>query len=561
MAEADGVSNVSPPASTGSVAGLGEAFRMNLNTGQGVYSYAIPLPDGVAGLNPKLTLEYTQGTRSGPFGFGWQLALRTILRRLDLGTPGEQPETFLDGSNQITALKDGSYGAIYETAFSRYTRLGDGWKIEERNGDVWQIGTLPAARIADPAQPSNVQSWLVEQWTNASRNSVNYTWDTSDGIPYLTELRYAAYSVRLTYEARPDVRHDRRAGFLCTLAKRCTQIDLVLDPGAGETRLRTWTLTYITDAQSGISLLAAVQLRNLATTAATGGDILRPPVRFTYGAFDPNDIAVRYYPATASDPPPLDDPNSTLITLDQAPLPGVLEVQGGKQFYWRNNGSGWDFPQALPSAPFGGSIASAGAAFIDMNGNGKADLTLLAPGYVPGYFENNGQQGWGQFVAYPRNASATPDWQSDRLRFADNDADGRIDAIESIDRGFVLWHNGGELGWGEPSVVPAPASGSVIDFSNPLILLADMKGDGSSDVVEISSGSVRYWPNLGNGRFADVVLMDNSPRMRDLQTNPDCVFLADIDGDGCSDLLYLQDDRVTVCLNRNGSGVCSARRP
>ncbi len=553
MAEADGVSNVSPPASTGSVAGLGEAFRMNLNTGQGVYSYAIPLPDGVAGLNPKLTLEYTQGTRSGPFGFGWQLALRMISRQLDLGTPGVEPETLLDGSNQITALKDGSYAAIYETAFSRYTRVGDGWKIEERNGDVWQLGTLPEARIADPAQPSNVQSWLVEQWTNASGNSANYTWDTSDGIPYLTELRYAAYSVRLTYEARPDVRHDRRAGFLCTLAKRCTQIDLVLDPGAGETKLRTWTLTYITDPQSGISLLASVQLSNLATANATGGDVLRPPVRFTYGAFDPNDIAVRYYPATVSDPPPLDDPDATLITLDQAPLPGVLEVQGGKQFYWRNNGSGWDFPQALPSAPFGGSIASAGAAFIDINGNGKADLTLLAPGYVPGYFENNGQQGWGQFVAYPRNASATPDWQSDRLRFADNDADGRIDAIESIERGFVLWRNGGELGWGEPSVVPASASASMIDFSNPLILLADMTGDGSSDVVEISSGSVRYWPNLGNGRFADVVLMDNSPRLRDLQTNSDCVFLADIDGDGCSDLLYLQDDRVTVCLNRNGS--------
>ena len=29
-------------------------------------------------------------------------------------------------------------------------------------------------------------------------NSANYTWDTSDGIPYLTELRCAAYSVRLT---------------------------------------------------------------------------------------------------------------------------------------------------------------------------------------------------------------------------------------------------------------------------------------------------------------------------------------------------------------------------
>jgi RHS repeat-associated protein len=554
VAAGDGVSYVSPPASTGSVAGLGEAFRMNLNTGQGVYSYAIPLPDGVAGHNPTLTLEYTQGSRSGPFGFGWNLSVRAIRRRLDLGTPGVAPERFLDGSNEIAALNDGSYGALYETVFSRYTRDGDGWKIEERNGDVWQLGTAPAARIADPTQPGNVQCWFVEHHTDVSGNAVSYSWDTSDGIGYVTELRYAAYAVRFTYEARPDIRQDRRAGFLCTLAKRCTQIDLVADPGAGETRLRTWILTYNTDPQSGISLLAAIQLHNFATAATTGGDVVRQPVRFSYGTFDPSDFAVSYQPASGSDPPPLDDPNATLITLDQAPLPGVLEVQGGKQYYWRNNGAGWDFPEALPSAPFGGSIASAGATFIDINGNGRADLMLLAPGYVPGYFQNEGEQGWGRFVAYPRNASASPDWQSGRLRLADNDSDGCVDAIESIDRGLVLWRNGGELGWGEPTVVPAPAPGGSIDFANPLTMLADMTGDGASDVVEISSGSVKYWPSLGNGRYADAVLMGNSPRLRDLQANSDRVFFADVDGDGCADLIYLQDDRVTVCINRNGAG-------
>jgi RHS repeat-associated protein len=553
MAASDGVSNVSPPASMGSTPGLGEAFRMNLNTGQGVYSYAIPVPDGVAGHTPKLTLEYTHGSRSGPFGFGWQLGVRAIWRRLDLGTPGVAAETFLDGSNEITALKDGSYGAMYETAFGRYTRDGDGWKIEERNGDVWLLGKAPSARIADPAHPANIQCWLAEQWLDPSGNAVSYSWDTSDGIAYLTELRYAGYSLRFTYEPRPDVRHDRRAGFLCTLAKRCTHIDLVADPGPGEIKLRTWTVSYETAAHSGISVLASIQLRSIANATTSGGDVVRRPVRFTYGRFEPNDIAVRYYPATASDPPPLDDPSATLVTLDQAPLPGILEIQGGRQVYWRNNGVGWDYPEVLPSAPFGGSIQSAGAAFLDVNGSGKANLMLLAPGYIPGYFENAGQRGWGRFVAYPRDASAQPDWLSGRLRFADNDTDGRVDAIETIDRGFVLWRNGGELGWGEPTVTAAPAGGGAIDFSNPLIMLADMTGAGASDAVEISSGGVRYWPSQGNGRFADAVVMAHSPRLRNLQANSDCVFLADIDGDGCADLIYLQEDRITVCINRNGA--------
>jgi YD repeat-containing protein len=553
VAADDAISNVSPPVSTASVPGLGEAFRMNLNTGQGVYSYAIALPEGVAGHAPKLTLEYNHGTRSGPFGFGWDLTVRAIWRRLDLGTPGVAPETFLDGSNEITALKDSSYGALYETAFSRYTRMGAGWKIEERNGNVWELGTAPAARIADPAQAGNIQCWLAERWTDTSGNVVTFSWDTAAGVAYLKEVRYAAYSLRFSYEDRPDVRHDRRAGFVCSLAKRCARIDLVLDPGAGEAKLRSWTLTYSTDAHSGISLLSAIQLHNFAT-AAVGGGVVRPPCRFTYGSFDPHDILMRYYRAAGSDPPPLDDPNVALVTLDQAPLPGILEVQGGKQFYWRNNGAGWDSPEALPSAPFGGSMASAGATFLDMNGNGKADLMLLAAGSVPGYFENGGHRGWGRFVAYPRNASATPDWGSGRLRFADNDADGRVDAIETIERGFVLWRNGGELGWGQPTVAPAPTSGGAIDFSNPLVQLADMTGDGASDVVEICSGAVRYWPNLGNGRFGDAVVMENSPRLRDLQANSDCLFLADIDGDGCADLVYLQNERVTVWINRSGAG-------
>ena len=42
----------SPPSGTGNLPGLGEAFSINLSTGQGTYSYQIPLPDGVAKHTP-----------------------------------------------------------------------------------------------------------------------------------------------------------------------------------------------------------------------------------------------------------------------------------------------------------------------------------------------------------------------------------------------------------------------------------------------------------------------------------------------------------------------------
>jgi hypothetical protein len=37
-------------------------------------------------------------------------------------------------------------------------------------------------------------------------------------------------------------------------------------------------------------------------------------------------------------------------------------------------------------------------------------------------------------------------------------------------------------------------------------------GDGLQDVVFVRSGNVVYWPNLGHGRFGELVAMRRSPR-------------------------------------------------
>ena len=44
------------------------------------------------------------------------------------------------------------------------------------------------------------------------------------------------------------------------------------------------------------------------------------------------------------------------------------------------------------------------------------------------------------------------------------------------------------------------------------IFLADMSGDGLSDIVRVRNGEVCYWPNLGYGRFGAKVTMDRAPR-------------------------------------------------
>src|ERR671933_2242443 len=109
MAEGAKSGRASAPAGIGTAPGLGESFSINLNTGQGMYSFKMPLPEGVAGHTPRLTLEYAHGQGHSPFGFGWRLPLRTISRRLDLG---RRTERFMDSGTEIVPLQDGTYGTL-----------------------------------------------------------------------------------------------------------------------------------------------------------------------------------------------------------------------------------------------------------------------------------------------------------------------------------------------------------------------------------------------------------------------------------------------------------------
>jgi hypothetical protein len=79
------------------------------------------------------------------------------------------------------------------------------------------------------------------------------------------------------------------------------------------------------------------------------------------------------------------------------------------------------------------------------------------------------------------------------------------------------------------------------------IYLADISGDGLTDLVRIRNGEVCYWPNLGYGCFGARVTMDNSPHFdAPDQFDQRRIRLADIDGSGVTDILYLKHDGVRI---------------
>src|SRR5213079_1345518 len=86
------------------------------------------------------------------------------------------------------------------------------------------------------------------------------------------------------------------------------------------------------------------------------------------------------------------------------------------------------------------------------------------------------------------------------------------------------------------------------------IYLADLSGDGLTDLARIRNGEVCYWPNLGYGRFGAKVSMDDAPWF-DLpeQFDQRRVRVADIDGSGNTDLIYLGSNGVHIWLNQSGN--------
>ncbi|WP_433734609.1 toxin TcdB middle/N-terminal domain-containing protein [Nocardia sp. CA-129566] len=124
----------------------------------------------------------------------------------------------------------------------------------------------------------------------------------------------------------------------------------------------------------------------------------------------------------------------------------------------------------------------------------------------------------------------------------------------------LVWHPAlGEDGFGAERRVPTARDetrGPALIFADPeqTIHLADMSGDGLTDLVRIRNGEVSYWPNLGYGRFGPKVTMDRAPWFdRPDQFDSKRVLVADIDGSGTTDILYLHADGIRVFLNQSGN--------
>jgi RHS repeat-associated protein len=363
------------------------------------------------------------------------------------------------------------------------------------------------------------------------------------------------------WDFRPDAFSDYKAGFEIRTTRLCKRVLLFHHfHGEGEYDglVSSVNFEYDTSSEQDFTFLKAVSSYGYSKqNDGTYTSKKLPPMEFEYQKHEWNtEIKTLSSDALIHAPVGIEQAPYQFVDLYNEGLSGILTEQASGWYYKHNLGDG-NFEQAKLVAQkpsFTGLGASLQLADLDADG-GKQLVSFEAE--PRGYFELDDDNEWHGFRSFKNIPNI--DFGDPNTRMLDLNGDGKPEVVISEEQVFTWYASEGREGFAAARKTSKPfdeEEGPYLIFADTkqTIFLADMSGDGMTDIVRIRNGEVCYWPNLGYGKFGAKVGVDHAP-VFDYEDafNPAYIRLADIDGSGTPDIIYLGKNKFTCWKNLSGN--------
>ncbi|RMQ47356.1 Virulence factor MVIN-like protein [Pseudomonas cichorii] len=484
------------------------------------------------------------------------------------------------------------------------------WLIHGADGSLYFYGKKAGSRSTDPADANHVAEWLLEESMNPAGEHILYEYKAEDevGLPddhprdfiaqcYLWRVRYGnaqahpvlylwdedaldslqwhfdllfdygersnkpadkpTYEEQTAWPVRSDPHSSFAYGFELGNLRLCQQVlmfhhfpdELEESPLLVQRLLleyRQTTLKY--------NMLGAAHVQAWDGTSAKQLQ-QQPAMQFTYSEFaSSHDI----YKPLESMPGLNDGQRYQMVDLYGDGLPGVL-YQEDKSWRYREpvraESGGADAVayapwHELPRIPTADSSKPVRQALTDMTGDGRLDWIVAQPG-MAGFFTLKPDRSWSGFSTF---AAFPPEFFHPEGQMADLVGDGLSDLALIGPRSVRLYASRRAAGFAAPKDIPHDDDRLPLlsDSRNELVAFTDLLGTGQQHLIRIRHNEVRFWPNLGRGRFGKGQLFASLPFSYEA-FDSSRVLLADMDGSGACDLLYLEADGIQVFMNEGGN--------
>ena len=203
--------------------------------GGAIYSIPIIMPQGIGNMTPNIAVIYNNQAGNGLLGWGWNLSgLSSIVRtrQTDYHDANETSVNFVDDRYVLDGkrlmLCSGSYGAngsVYKTEIDEMSKIvaySEGYSgpshfvVYKKDGTIWEYGCTEDSRIEPQHRNDVVLTWLVNKISDPDGNYIvfNYIENQTEGEWHLNSIDYTLndkagintmFNVEFVYNDRSDV--------------------------------------------------------------------------------------------------------------------------------------------------------------------------------------------------------------------------------------------------------------------------------------------------------------------------------------------------------------------